>query len=440
MQTISVRRSRVEDIKPYPQTARRHSSRKLAKLRASVSKFGIITPILVDENSTIVDGHARFIAAKDLGHREVPTISTLGLLAEDIRALRLALNRLQGETTWDRAVVQSELKALIDLDYDLDLTAFDSVEIDSFVEINPVPAGEIEELDASSLEDAAVPIARVGDVWLLGKHRVGCGDCLDQLFRRSVLNHKLADVCFTDPPYNVKINGNVSGLNVHEEFAMASGEMSEAEFGGFLRQSADAVKDSLSDTAISFVCMDWRGLSTLIKAADAIGFETVNIAVWVKTNPGMGSLYRSQHEFITVLKAKGARHRNNVELGKHGRSRSNVWTYRGVNVMGPERPLLREHPTVKPAALVADALRDVSKAGDRVFDPFLGSGSTLIAAERTKRVCIGIEISPRFVDTHHTPLAAGNRWRGHQGGRRHRLRRRQIFGSGLLAPSPVPHH
>ena len=367
-------------------------------------RYGIIVPIVIDGGNVIVDGLARWEIALKLGYTHVPTVSVANWSPADVKALRLALNRLAEEAVWDRAALHREFQALIDANFDLDLTGFDTVEIESALEIGASAPGDVEELDASSIADGLPVISRPGDVWELagnaGKHHIACGDFRDDDLRHRLFHGEQAQVCFTDPPYNVRIAGHVSGLGqkTHSEFAMASGEMSAAEFQSFLARFCTTASDHVVEGAILFVCIDWRGVARLYAAAELSALELLNLAVWSKTNPGMGSLYRSQHEFVVVFKKPGAAHRNNVELGRHGRSRSNVWTYRGVNVFGPERKWLTDHPTVKPTALVADALRDASRPGDIVFDPFLGSGTTLVAAERTKRRCFGIEIEPRFVD------------------------------------------
>jgi DNA modification methylase len=246
------------------------------------------------------------------------------------------------------------------------------------------------------------PISRRGDVWRLGPHCVVCGDALKADTYSAALGDEKAAMVFTDPPYNVPIAGHVSGLGTvrHREFAMASGEMSEAEFKGFLAGMMTHAAAFSADGSIHFHFIDWRHLRTLLEAGDGIYSELKNLCIWVKSNAGMGSLYRSQHELVTVFKKGSAPHCNNVELGKHGRHRSNVWEYPGANSFSPTRKSdLEAHPTVKPVAMVADAIRDVTKRGDLVLDPFLGSGTTLIAAERSGRRCAGIELDPLYVDT-----------------------------------------
>lgn len=378
---------------------RLHSEAKLRKLRRNIERFGVLVPLLVDEDGRIVDGVARYQAAKAAGLEHVNTINIAHLTTDEMRALRLALNRLQEEVTWDRQAVAAELRHLVEIDFELDLTGFDTVEIENFLEIGDTPA-DVEELD-SALASGPV-VSRPGDIWAMAsgklEHRVACGDFRDEGLRHRLFGNVQAAACFTDPPYNVAISGHVSGTGRHGEFAMASGEMTSSQFEGFLASVLDSVDCNLQVGGVAFICMDWRHVRHLLNAGENRRFELLNLAVWAKSNAGMGSFYRSQHELVAVVKRQAERHRNNIELGRHGRSRSNVWEYRGVNVFGPERHLLNEHPTVKPAALVGDAIRDVTLPGEIVFDPFLGSGTTLVAAERTHRRCFGVEIEPRYVD------------------------------------------
>jgi len=247
-------------------------------------------------------------------------------------------------------------------------------------------------------------VTAVGDLWQLGKHRVLCGDALDRASYSRVMGNRLAALVFTDPPYNVPIDGYASGLGKkqHSNFIMASGEMSEAEFTDFLSNACNLLARYSYDGSIHFICMDWRHVGELLAAGRAAYDDLKNLCVWTKDNAGMGSFYRSQHELIFVFKSGRNSHRNNVQLGQYGRYRTNVWNYPGVNSFSrstDEGNLLELHPTVKPVALVADAIMDCSARGDVVLDPFLGSGTTIIAAERTGRVCYGIELDPQYVDT-----------------------------------------
>jgi DNA modification methylase len=288
----------------------------------------------------------------------------------------------------------------VNLSFDLELTGFDTWEIDHTLNLD-LPEYNVSEDEKEIPPVATIPISAKGDIWLCGRHRVGCGDALDQVLVDSVRDGRKADVVFTDPPYNLKIGGFVSGKGSvqHREFVQAAGEMSAAEFTSFLVTALDVLQTSSMPGAVIFACMDWRHVFELIDAGRQRNLELLNICVWAKTNAGMGSLYRNQHELICVFKTGSAPHINNVELGRHGRNRSNLWTYRGLNAFGQDRDvLLASHPTVKPVLMIADALRDVTKRGSVVLDTFMGSGSTLMAAEETGRVCLGTEIDPLYVD------------------------------------------
>ncbi|OBQ92604.1 hypothetical protein A9K66_10790 [Mesorhizobium sp. AA23] len=417
----------ISELKVSPFASRNHPLEKRRKLLASVSRYGVLAPLLIEQGGHIVDGHARLEAAGKAGLTHVLTIDVSHLAEVDRRALRLAMNRLAEGGKWDKDALARELNHLIEFGYDIELTGFDTFEIESAIEVVDDPSGVEEHIDAKMVSN--IPVSRSGDLWILGEpgkaHGIACGDFRDEALLDSLFQSGTAAISFTDPPYNVPIQGFVSGLGrtEHNEFAMASGEMSRPEFRAFLCNTLEALFPRLSQSALAYVCMDWRSIAVLIDAGEALGLELLNVAVWVKTNAGMGSFLRSQHEFVAIFKRHGVPHRNNVELGKHGRSRSNVWHYRGVNVMGPERHLLAEHPTVKPSAMVADAIRDASLPGDIVFDPFLGSGSTLIAAERTRRLCYGIEIEPTFVDL------AIRRWQAETGKDAVRLGDGMIFSA-----------
>lgn len=368
-------------------------------LQAHIRRFGIQIPILVDEDHRIIDGHARLEAAKEIGMDVVPAVVLTGRTEAEKISLQMALNRMGERAKWDPVAMKAAIEELIEFEFDLELTGFEAPEIDGFIIIDGPASGSLETLDASNLAESRT-VSRPGDVWICGDHRLACGDFRDTSLLSRLFAGQLAQLCFTDPPYNVRIAGNVSGLGKvkHGEFAMASGEMNEAAFQAFLDLLFSVIVGYVVPGALVYAFMDWRSMAMLIVSGKAAELDLLNLVVWVKSNPGMGSFYRSQHELLAVFRKDGAAHINNVELGKHGRSRSNVWNYRGVNVLGPDRKWLEEHPTVKPTALMVDALRDASRPGDIVFDPFIGSGTTMIAAERTQRRCFGIEIAPKFVD------------------------------------------
>ncbi len=327
--------------------------------------------------------------------------------------LRLALNRVAQDAVWDDAKLRGEFEYLISVGFDLDLSGFETVEIDMALSIDTPTANTVEEETLDDIVPAAGPqVAKLGDVFFLGDHKVGCGDARDAAFIRDLAAGKTVACVFSDPPYNVPIDGFVSGLGKtrHREFAMGTGEMSREQFVAFLSAGVAAIKPVLADGAILYLCMDWRHGGELCDAAVQNSLEQKNLCIWVKSNAGMGSFYRSQHELIYVFKYGNGPHQNHFGLGAGGRTRSNVWHYRGVNVFGKDRMnLLASHPTVKPVAMIADALRDVTRRGEVVLDVFLGSGSTLIAAEETGRVCVGVELDPIYVD------AAIRRWQKRTG-------------------------
>jgi DNA modification methylase len=395
----------VATLLPDPKNARLHPERHIKQLAKSIEAFGFNCPLLIDHENRVIAGHGRLLAVKHLGWQEVPTIRLEHLTPEQMRAFAIADNRLSDISVWDDRLLAENLKALseADLDFDLEVIGFDLPEIDlriqSLGDLSDEPA---DESDSSVAAGPAVSV--VGDVWQLGPHRIVCGSALEPATYEALLGSGRAAMVFTDPPYNVPIAGHVSGKGSiqHREFAMASGEMSQAAFTDFLSQALAGMKGACTSGALLYVCMDWRHLEELTAAGNAQQLELKNLCVWDKGCGGMGSLYRSQHELVFVYKAGAGTHTNNVQLGKFGRNRTNVWTYPGVNSFARETGegnLLALHPTVKPVALVADALLDASERGDLVLDPFLGSGTTVIAAEKTGRIGMGIELDPHYIDT-----------------------------------------
>jgi hypothetical protein len=390
-------------LTPDPNNARRHPNRQIGKLARIINELGWSSPIVADETGLVIAGHARLEAAKRLGMAIVPVVRLTHLTPVQKRALAIADNKMTDESDWDGEALRLELIKLADLEinFDVELTGFSTGEIDIIIDggsssaLND-PADAFEQPDTSK-----PPVSQMGDLWRLGTHRLLCGDALYPACYERLLGSSRADMVFSDGPYNVPVKGHVSGLGRHNhpEFAMASGEMSTDEFRGFLATSLGHMASFSADGSIHFLCIDWRGVQTMLEAGRGCYAEVKNICTWVKTNAGMGSLYRSQTEFIVVFKKGTAPHQNNIALGRHGRNRSNAWTYPGANAFGPTRDAdLADHPTVKPVALVADAIRDVTKRGALVLDAFSGSGTTILAAERTGRRAAAIEIAPHYVD------------------------------------------
>ena len=403
-----------ELLKPNANNARTHSKRQIRQIADSIKAFGFTNPILVDETHTIIAGHGRVWAAKLLGITEVPTIRLENLTEEQIRAYVIADNKLAENAGWDKSILAIELQHLLTLDcadFDVTVTGFEIPEIDLLLSAaDDLPDAD----DLFEVVGGSEPVTQPGDLWKLGKHRILCGNAMEEISYSRLLGAKRAGVVFIDPPYNLAIDGNVSGNGAirHREFQMASGEMSEGEFTSFLASSLKLLASHSHTGSVHFVCMDWRHTGELITAGKQVYDSLLNVCVWVKNTGGMGSLYRSQHELVFVFRSGKEKHHNNVQLGRYGRNRTNVWEYPSINSLsksGDEGNLLALHPTVKPVRLIADALLDCSARADLVLDAFLGSGSTLIAAERTGRICCGIELDPLYVDT------AIRRWQRHTG-------------------------
>jgi len=401
MSTLQIVERRLKDLKAYENSPRTHNRAQRKKLLEVLRRFGPLVPIVIDPNDVIVDGHLLRECLEQLGYETAPTVVVRSNHPADIRAIRLALNRLSLDSGWDRERLRDEFRFLIDVGYELDLTGFEPPEIDAVIEIDTPSIGVIEETNAP-IAPCGLVISKPGDLVACGPHRIVCGDALD---RHVVIKRLLADerirMVMTDPPYNVPIQGFVSGngKNRHREFARASGEMSEDQFNSFLFEALEIAMKKLLPGALLFVWMDWRHIDDLIRIGKLLGLNHLNVCVWVKTSPGMGSFYRSQHELCVLFKFGDLPNMNNVQLGTHGRSRSNVWTARGMASFGADRDeLLALHPTVKPVRLLADAILDGSGRGDAILDLFLGSGSTLIACEEIGRRCFGVEIDPAYVD------------------------------------------
>ena len=396
--TLHIEYRKLAELSGLDQTLRVHNRAQQRKIAAFTRAYGPLRPILIDPAGRIVDGVALAQALQQQGYDEVPVVVVHGRSPEELRLIRLGLNRLAEDAAWNKAALASEFRELLALSFDVELAGFDAVEIDMALAIeDETGSGEVE--DAPPAPRAGATVAQSGDLWLLGEHRLVCGDARDAAALARLMGEDRARMVFTDPPYNVAIDGFVAGRGRHREFEMASGEMTEDEFVAFLTQALSALTPHLVDGAILDVCMDWRHSAEVLAAIAAAGLTLMNLCVWAKTNAGMGTFYRSQHELVWIAKHGSAPHTNTFELGQKGRSRSNLWTYRGMNAVGGERDeLIKLHPTVKPAALVADAIKDVSSRGEIVLDPFLGSGTTLIAAERTGRRGYGLELDLAYAD------------------------------------------
>lgn len=393
----------VGSLRPWAKNARTHSKKQLKQIAESIRTFGFTNPVLVDGSNTILAGHGRVEAAKLMGMDQVPCVRLEHMTPEQKRAYVLADNKLALNAGWDEELLAEELRALleVDLDFDVEVTGFSISEIDSLVEgLIPEEPGDPDD-DVVPVGEEGSPRCRAGDIWMLGSHRLVCGSALERDVVAALMAGEKAQMVFTDPPYNVPIDGHVggSGSVKHREFAMASGEMTSNEFTGFLRTSFENLASFSADGSIHFICMDWRHVGEMMAAGQDIYSELKNLIVWVKDNGGMGTFYRSRHELIFAFKNGSVPHINSFELGQHGRYRTNVWQYRGVNTLKAGRmDELALHPTVKPVQMIADAIKDVSGRGDIVLDLFGGSGSTLIAAHKTGRRAYLCELDPIYCD------------------------------------------
>lgn len=393
----------IATLRPYARNARTHSKKQIKQIARSIERFGFTNPVLVSDEGEIIAGHGRVEAAKLIGWKQVPTIALSHLSPAERRAYVLADNKLALNAGWDKEILAIELQALVDLEFDVELTGFSLAEID--LVLDEASEADPDKIDAPEDEvelATGLPVSRQGDLWLLGRHKLLCGDARSTIDFEALMAGESADLVFTDPPYNVKIDGNVCGLGSvkHREFAFASGEMSESQFTQFLRDTLGNAASVMRDGAIAFICMDGRHMGELLSAGGAVFAELKNLVVWNKTNGGMGAFYRSKHELIFVFKQGTAEHTNSFGLGETGRYRTNVWDYAGISsISGSRSEELAMHPTVKPVALIADAIRDCSRRGEVVLDCFGGSGSTLIAAEKTGRSARLIEYDPLYCDT-----------------------------------------
>jgi DNA modification methylase len=395
------------DLRPSPNNARKHTKAQIRALAKSIEAFGFLAPILADRGGNILAGHARFEAAKLRGLTYVPVIFVDHLTEAQARAYMLADNRHTDLSHWDEASLAVELKGLRDLalDFDIEATGFEAPEIDFRIQSLEENVGDSDDDFEVSLGPA---VSELGDVWILGDQKIYCGDALEPASYVALMAGAKASAVFSDPPYNVPIDGHVSGKGKvrHREFPMGTGEMTPPEFTTFLASAATNICQHTLPGSLLYLCMDWRHIAEILAAGASAGLDLLNLCVWVKPNGGMGSLYRSRHEFIFVFKNGSEPHQNNVQLGRFGRNRTNVWNYTGANSFarrGTNRGT-ELHPTAKPVLMVSDAILDSTRRNDIVLDPFLGAGTTLLAAERTGRRCYGTELDPLYVD------AAIERW------------------------------
>ena len=393
----------LDQIKPNPRNPRTHSKKQIRQIADSIQAVGFAAPVLIDETGVLLAGHGRLEAAKLLGLKKIPAVVIEGLTEARKRALLLADNRIAQSAGWDRERLADELislpELLVEEGLDISVTGFEPAEIDALlIDFEDDVSDPADDIDPAFL--SAPTVTRQGDLWLLGKHRLLCGDARETQHVARLMGDERAHMAFLDPPYNLRVRGIVGRGHIkHQEFAMASGEMAAPAFTSFLIETLTEAAYASIDGAVHFVCMDWRHIGELVEAGRMAYGTMLNLIAWVKSNAGQGSFYRSQHELIGVFRVGDSPHLNTIELGRHGRSRSNVWKYAGVNTFRAGRmDDLRAHPTVKPVALVADAIKDCTQRNQIVIDTFSGSGTTLLAAERVGRKARAMDLDPRYVD------------------------------------------
>lgn len=379
---------------PKKRRLRKSDAAHIREVANSIQALGFCVPVLIGQDNVVLDGFSRLDAARLLALPAIPCIRIGHLTETEQRLLRLAVNRLGEKVMWDLPELQAEFEELIIASAPIELSGFTPDEIDQIV-IGDADTG-LEEGDLSPAPGSA--ISQIGDVFRLGEHRLICGDATDSGVVAKLMGETMARFILTDEPFNVPISGHVTSGD-RREFVMASGEMTPAEFLAFNQNWMGAALPYLVDGGVLATFIDWRGWPVVHAVAVEAGLLPLNLIVWSKTNAGLGSLYRSQHELVPLFKKGEAPHVNNIALGKRGRHRSNIWIYPGASSLGSAaRRGLQDHPTVKPTAMLQDALIDLSNRDDVILDPFAGSGSTLIACEKTGRICHSIELDPLYVD------------------------------------------
>lgn len=388
------------NLRPGPRV-RKHPEAQIERIRASIQRYGFLCPPLIEPSGEIIAGVARVEAARRAGFDELPVLVASNLSAADIKAYRIADNKLAEMSSWDRDVLKLEFEGILEFDntFDLQFTGFDTAEID--LVLNPIDASDDESPDDEAPAPDAIPVSRVGDVWMLGEHRLVCGDALSGETFDVLMGGEMARLVLSDVPYNVPVDGHVGGLGKkhHREFVQASGEMTADEFSDFLCKAIVVMAANVVDGGIIALFIDWRSVETMLRVGRELGLKLLNFIVWNKSNGGMGSLYRSKHELLLVFKKGKAPHVNNVMLGAKGRYRTNVWDYAGVNTFGAGRMAdLEAHPTVKPVAMIADAIMDLTNRNELVIDSFVGSGTLIVAAQKTGRIARCTELDPIYVD------------------------------------------
>ncbi|CAM3101799.1 Methyltransferase [Sphingomonas antarctica] len=391
--TIRFETVEIEKLKPDPSNARTHSKKQINQIAASIAENGFINPIIVNPDRRVIAGHGRLRAARQCKLDVVPVVVVTGLTDAQEKRLQLADNKIALNAGWDNDLLLNTLTVIEAAGLDVVVAGFSNTELD----LLRMPKLQFDEPFDPVPVDA---VTKLGDVWLCDDSRVGCGDLLDGTSLPALMGEERADAIIADSPYNTSnaTHNGGKGKYRHREFKYAHGEMSVDEFTRFLTGTQAAMASYCRDGAVAYMFMDHHHAGEQIAAGDAVFGRRLNICIWIKTNAGMGSPYRSQHEMIFVYVVGDAPHLDNIKLGKHGRNRTNCWQAPSVNTFGSRQDDLSLHATCKPVGLCADMILDVTARGDIVLDGFLGSGTTLLAALRTGRRAFGLEIDPAYVD------------------------------------------
>lgn len=410
--TLAIVHRGLTTLRPAHRRVRTGDPEHVARIMRAIASLGFTVPILISREGEIVDGHIRVEAAKALGLTEIPCVIVDHLNECERRLLSIAVNRLQEKGSWDIVQLKLEFESLIDLDIPVEASGFELPEIEVVLSLGDDDLDE-EANNTPPVDYRQPAVSRPDDRWRLGRHVVLCADACEERSYQTLMDGEVARLMLTDPPFNCPIDGFVGGKGEirHREFVAATGEMSDDRFESFLHDFLVYAMSHVVDGGIGLSFIDWRQIELLLHAGRRSDLSLQNIIVWNKGRGGMGGTYRNAHELVAMFKRGSTAHLNNIELGKHGRDRTNIWSYPGATTLGSSaRQQLKSHPTPKSVELIVDAILDLTSRNDVVLDPFLGSGTTLIAAEKSGRRCYGLELDPAYVDV------IVRRWQAFTGG------------------------
>ncbi len=388
----------VAQLRYKPLDASRRSKADVRRAKPFVARHpDRALPIVVGKNNEVLCGAIFVEAAREEGISRLRVVRQSDLSEEEELLYSTASNKLLSIVAWDGEAMELAVRNLEDHfdDFGAELIGFAPGELDHIIGLASSGSGEDNVADPT-----AHCVSKLGSIYRLDNHLVVCGDATLAATFSSFSGTELATAAICDPPFGCRIDGFVSKRGKHKDFVQAAGEMSEEELRTFFQNFCKALRPTLAPGALVYLFIDWRSLSLLLAVGEEVFGKLINFCVWAKDRAGMGSFYRSQHELVLVFAVLGAKHRNNIELGRHGRDRSNLWSYPSAasSRNGRERDMLKHHPTPKTVEMIADAMLDCSSRGEIIIDAFLGSGSSLIAAERTSRICRGVELDPHYVD------------------------------------------